>query len=261
VHGWDDTYPAAVRALILCGGRGTRAWPSTAELPKPMLEIGGVPVLRHVMDIYAHQGVREFVLAAGYRHEVIAEYAGSLPEWDVTVLDTGDDADTGERVLACLDHVSEEFFLTYGDGLADVDLGALLTRHHEHPGSATVTVVPLPSQYGTVVVSDDGRVVDFREKPVLPDHLINAGFFVVDRSAFATPAGPSLERDILPDLGRRGELFVYRHGGFWRSMDTHKDVAELNALAAREGTPWRSTTGSAAAASSSPAPRASSART
>jgi glucose-1-phosphate cytidylyltransferase len=251
-----------VRALILCGGRGTRAWPATAEIPKPMLEIGGNPVLRHVMDIYARQGVTDFVLAAGYRHEVIEGYAPQLPsDWNVEVVDTGDDCDTGERVTACLDRLGEEFLLTYGDGVGDIDVHALIGRHQQHGGSATVTVVPMPSQYGTLIVTDDGRVSEFREKPVLTDHLINAGFFVMRRSAFEHRAGPSLERDILPDLGWRGELFVYRHDGFWRSMDTHKDVAELNALAAGEGPPWLSTPRSPASASSSPARPASSART
>jgi glucose-1-phosphate cytidylyltransferase len=214
------------------------------------------------MDIYAGQGITDFVLAAGYRHDVIEGYAPLLPaEWNVEVVDTGDDCDTGERVTACLDRAGDEFLLTYGDGVGDVDITALLSRHRQHGGSATVTVVPLPSQYGTLVVTADGRVSDFREKPVLTDHLINAGFFVMRRSAFDQGAGPSLERDILPDLGHRGELFVYRHDGFWRSMDTHKDIAELNALASGEGPPWLSKPSSPVSASSSPARPASSAHT
>jgi glucose-1-phosphate cytidylyltransferase len=204
-----------------------------------MLRVGDRPVLHHVMDIYARHGVRHFVLAAGYRHEVIEGYAGHWPsDWSVDVVDTGDEADTGERVLACLDRVGDRFHATYGDGVGDVDVSALATRHDEHGGGATVTVVPLPSQYGTMIVDDAGRVTEFREKPVLPDHLINAGFFVFDRDAVGGCAGPSLERDILPALGSRGELFVYRHVGFWKSMDTHKDVAELDRLARREDPPW-----------------------
>jgi glucose-1-phosphate cytidylyltransferase len=232
-----------------------------------MLAVGDRPVLHHVMDIYAAQGVTDFVLAAGYRHEVISSYVDQLGEgWNVRVVESGDDAKTGDRVLACLDLMADEFFLTYGDGLGDVDLTALLDTHHRHGGTATVTVVPLPSQYGTLEVTADDRVTAFREKPTLPDHLINAGFFAVDRAAFDPARGGSLERDILPDLGRRGELFVYRHNGFWRSMDTHKDIAELDQLATREGTPWlprqgSPVPGSPASASSSPAPPASSART
>jgi glucose-1-phosphate cytidylyltransferase len=250
-----------VQALILCGGRGVRAWPGTAELPKPMLPVGDRPILRHVMDIYASQGVTDFVLAAGYRHEAIATYADELPtDWNVDVVHTGEDAGTGERVTACLDRMAAEFFLTYGDGLGDINLDALLACHRDHQAGATVTVVPLPSQYGTLEVTAEGRVTDFREKPVLADHLINAGFFVVEKAALPG-TGVSLERDILPDLGRRGVLFVYRHSGFWRSMDTYKDFLEAEELATREGTPWLPRPGSPEHASSSPAPPGSSART
>jgi glucose-1-phosphate cytidylyltransferase len=257
-----SAYPRDVQALILCGGRGVRAWPATADLPKPMLTVGDRPILHHVMDIYSCQGVTDFVLAAGYRREAIEDYTDRLPAtWNVEIVDTGDDAGTGDRVTACLDRLDAEFFLTYGDGLGDVDLAALLARHHDHGAAATVTVVPLPSQYGTLDVTADDRVSDFREKPVLPDHLINAGFFAITRSGFDDVSGRSLERDILPELGRRNQLFVYRHDGFWRSMDTHKDIAELDRLATREGTPWLPRPTSPASASSSPVPPASSAHT
>jgi glucose-1-phosphate cytidylyltransferase len=227
-----------------------------------MLEIGGVPVLRHVMDIYAHQGVTDFVLATGYRHEVIDSYAAGLPDdWDVDAVNTGDDAGTGDRLLACLDRMGEEFCLTYGDGLGDVDIAALLARHHDHSGTATVTVVPLRSQYGTLDLTDDDQVSEFREKPVLADHLINAGFFALNTAAFDNLIGRSLERDLLPELSRRRQLFAYRHVGFWRSMDTHKDITELNRLATREGTPWLPRPSSPESASSSPAHRGSSAHT
>jgi glucose-1-phosphate cytidylyltransferase len=258
-----DAYAARVRTAILCGGRGTRAWPATAEVPKPMLEVGGRPVLRHVMEIYARQGFTDFVLATGYRGDVIAEWARTLPaEWSVDCLDTGVEADTGERMRACAERTDGTFFATYGDGLGDVDVNALLGRHREHGGGATVTVVPLPSQYGTIDTDDADRVVAFREKPQLRDHWINAGFFVLDPAELLATRGPSLERDVLPSLAADGKLYVYRHDGFWKSMDTHKDVTELNALAGEEGQPWlRVPTASAARASSSPAPRGSSGRT
>ncbi|HVT66008.1 MAG TPA: sugar phosphate nucleotidyltransferase [Mycobacteriales bacterium] len=231
-----------MRAVILCGGRGVRAWPATADVPKPMLQVGGRPVLHHVMEIYARHGVTDFVLAAGYRHEAIEAYADNWPsEWTVDVVDTGDEADTGDRVVACLDRAGDTFHATYGDGVGNVDIAAVAQRHAEHSGGATVTVVPLPSQYGTLVTDAAGKVTDFREKPVLPDHLINAGFFVFDRDRVSECAGSSLERDILPSLGARGELFVYRHEGFWKSMDTQKDVSDLDALARREDPPWLAT--------------------
>lgn len=234
---------SGLRAVVLCGGRGTRAWPATAEVPKPMLEVGGHPVLRHVLDIYAAQGVTSFVLATGYRGEVIAAYATTLPRrWDVQVLDTGLDADTGARVLACLPHVGATFLLTYGDGVGDVDLEALLSVHRERQAAATVTVVPLPSPYGTVLLDVDDRVTAFSEKPQLAEHPINAGFFALEREAVAAVAssGDSLERDLLPALGLKGRLYAHRHEGFWRSMDTHKDVVELDRLAREHpaGAPW-----------------------
>jgi glucose-1-phosphate cytidylyltransferase len=235
----EREYPRGVQALILCGGRGVRAWPATAEVPKPMLAVGSRPVLHHVMDIYARHGVTDFVLAAGYRHEAIEEYAGNFPsDWSVDIVDTGDEADTGDRVLACLDRVGDTFYATYGDGVGDVDITALAARHLSHGRASTVTVVPLPSQYGTLVIDEVGKVTDFREKPILPDHLINAGFFMFERDGIAECAGSSLERDILPALGQRGELFVYRHVGFWKSMDTQKDVSDLDALAQGEDPPW-----------------------
>ena len=256
-------YAARVRTVILCGGRGTRAWPATAEVPKPMLEVGGRPVLHHVMEIYAQQGFTDFVLATGYKGDVIADWSRTLPhDWSVECLDTGEDADTGQRLRACAERVGGVFFATYGDGLGDVDVAATLRCHEQHDGGATVTVVPLPSQYGTIDADDEGRVVAFREKPLLRDHWINAGFFVFDAEAVVTASGDSLERDVLPTLGNAGRLYVYRHEGFWKSMDTHKDVTELNALAVEEGPPWLKVPRvSAARESSSPERQGSSAHT
>ena len=206
-----------------------------------MLEVAGRPALHHVMNIYAAQGVTSFVLAAGYRRDIIESWAGTLTEgWSVNVLDTGADADTGERLVSCLDHVGDTFFATYGDGLGNVAVIRALEQHRATGAGATVTVVPLPSPYGTLHLDDAGRVHDFREKPRLDDHLINAGFFVMERVALdeARSAGSSLERDMLPAMAMRERLYAYRHDGFWRSMDTHKDVLELDQLAREEGIPW-----------------------
>ncbi|HVB26338.1 MAG TPA: sugar phosphate nucleotidyltransferase [Mycobacteriales bacterium] len=245
--------------VILCGGKGTRAWPATAELPKPMLTLGEHPVLRHVMEIYARQGHRRFVLAAGYRAEVIVDYAATLPaDWAVEVVDTGEQTNTGGRLRRVLDRVDGTFFATYGDGLGNVDLAALLATHTRHGRLATVTVVALPSPYGTLELDRSGRVRNFLEKPVLPDHLINAGFFVFEPAAFDVAAGEDLEREVLPELGAAGELYGHRHPGFWRSMDTHKEVVELSRLAIEEGAPWLDLP---AAGALSPAPPASSVRT
>jgi glucose-1-phosphate cytidylyltransferase len=228
-----------VKTLILCGGKGTRAYPHTTQVPKPLLEVAGQPVIRHVMNIYAGEGYRSFVLAAGFKIELIEEFAQGLPaEWEVDVVDTGVESNTGERIARCRDVMGETFFATYADGLADIDLNALLDFHRTHEGSGTMTTVPLPSQYGTIAYDADGRVESFKEKPVLKDHWINAGFFVFDERAFDHWAGADLEREVLPALGDARELFAYRHRGFWRSMDTYKDALELTSLVVEGKGPW-----------------------
>lgn len=229
-----------MKTLILCGGKGTRAYPLTVDMPKPLLEVADRPILVHLMEIYAAQGFTDFVLAGGYKVEALQDFAEHLgrPGWTVEVLDTGESADTGERVVKSRDHMDDTFFLTYGDGLGNVNLQALLDFHGDHPGAMTVTTVPLPSQYGTLVPDEAGRVVEFREKPILPDHLINAGFFVVDQRAFDHWAAPSLEQNALPALGAAGELFAFTHRGFWKSMDTHKDALDLTKLCDDGAPPW-----------------------
>ena len=214
--------------VILCGGKGTRAYPHTVEVPKPLLEVAGRPVLWHVMELYAEQGWQRFVLAAGFKAELIWKFANGLPsEWDVEVLDTGEDTNTGGRILRCREHLDGTFFATYADGLANIDLDALARFHGSHVGTATLTTVPLPSQYGTLDVDAEGKVRNFREKPVLADHWINAGFFVFDEAAFDNWDGEDLERDVLPSLGARGDLFAYRHRGL-----------ELTKLCGEGHPPW-----------------------
>ena len=228
-----------MKTVILCGGRGTRAYPHTLEVPKPLLEVAARPVLSHLMDIYASQGFTEFVLAGGYKLDMIESFARELPAcWTVDVVDTGLDTQTGERIRRCAGYVGECFFATYADGLGDVNLADLLTTHQGHQGLATMTTVPLPSQYGTIEVDDDGRVGSFREKPRLPDHLINAGFFAFDSGVFEHWQGEDLEGEVLPALGKEGVLYAYRHAGFWKSMDTYKDAQDLANLCADGPGPW-----------------------
>jgi glucose-1-phosphate cytidylyltransferase len=234
----DD--PSTMTAVILCGGRGTRAWPLTEDVPKPLLPVGDRPALSHVLEIYARQGVRRFLLAGGYKVERLRAWATTTP-LDVTVLDTGLDAGTGERILACADHLDGRFFATYGDGLGNVALNRLLDEHVRRGRLATVTTVPLPSQYGTLEIDEAGAVRSFQEKPVLTDHSINAGFFVFERGALDAWPGSDLEREVLPAFAGRLQLSAYRHQGFWKSMDTQKDVEEMTRLANEEGCPWLST--------------------
>jgi glucose-1-phosphate cytidylyltransferase len=179
------------------------------------------------------------VLAAGHRKEMLFDYfEGRFPEWEITILDTGVEADTGDRIRACVDHVGERFFATYGDGLGNVDLEALLRFHREHGALATVTAVPLRSQYGTLQFDKDGRVQSFTEKPIIKDRWINAGFFVFEKSGIADWAGANLESGVLPELAARGQLFTHLHHGFWKSMDTSKDQQEMERLGEDGTAPW-----------------------
>lgn len=228
-----------MRVLILCGGRGTRAYPDTVDVPKPLLPVGNHPLLRHVMNIFAAQGWTDFVLAAGYRCEAVEAFASHLDTgWSVDVVDTGLESGTGERIRACQDLLSDTFFATYGDGVGDVHLEALVALHRSRGRLATVTTVPLPSQYGVLDVDDTDAVRGFREKPRLPDHLINAGFLVMEPGVFNEWPGDDLERDVLPALASRGQLSAYRHDGFWASVDTYKDRIELDRLALTGAAPW-----------------------
>jgi len=220
-----------MQVVILCGGQGTRAYPHTQYIPKAMMPIGEIPVVEQVMRIYAAHGHREFVLACGYLKEAIMEhFAEPRGDWNVTCVDTGGDSDTGERIYRLRDQLGPTFHATYCDGLGDVDLNALEDFHRAHGGLASVTAAPLRSQYGLMYADGEGRVVGFDEKPVLRDFWINGGFFVFDHGIFDHWDGKNLERDILPAVAKRGELHMYRHYGFWRSMDTYKDQQELNEL-------------------------------
>jgi glucose-1-phosphate cytidylyltransferase len=228
-----------MQTLILCGGTGTRAYPHTLEVPKPLMQVGDRPILLHLMQIYARQGFDDFILSAGYRADLVSAFASGLDaEWQVEVIDTGEGTGTGGRIIGCASALDHTFMATYGDGLGSVNLPALLGFHASHPGAMTVTAVPLPSPYGTLEWDEAGRVRRFIEKPRLPDHWINAGFFVIDDRAFNHWNGDDLEREVLPALAAAGELFVFQHHGFWRSMDTYKDALELSALCLKGDGPW-----------------------
>jgi glucose-1-phosphate cytidylyltransferase len=186
------------------------------------------------MDIYASQGFTKFILAAGFKSAMIDDFARTLPPgWDVSVVDTGEDTDKADRIVRCRELLTGAFFVTYSDGVGNIELDALRKFHCAHRGCATVTVVPLPSPYGTIDHADDGRVQDFLEKPRLHDHWINAGFFVMEPDVFEHWAGADLERDVLPELARNGVLYAFRHHGFWKSMDTYKDSQDLDEIARR----------------------------
>ena len=228
-----------VKVVILCGGKGTRAYPFTEHFPKVMMPVNGTPILVHLMRTYASQGYTDFVLAGGHRIEMLHDYfAGRFSDWNVKIVDTGDDADTGDRIFRCGNFVGERFMATYGDGLGDLDLKQLLEAHERSGALATLTTVPLRSQYGLVVFDETGKVQRFEEKPLVRDYWINAGFFVFEKAAFEEWHGHNLEQDVLPDFARKGRLFVNRHLGFWKSMDTSKDQQELEKLCVGGDVPW-----------------------
>ena len=228
-----------MEAVILCGGKGTRSYPFTEYFPKVLMPIGGTPILVHLMRIYAQQGFTSFVLAAGHRKEMLHDYFdGRFEEWKVNILDTGEESDTGERLRRCAPYVGETFFATYGDGLGNIDLHRLLAFHEKSNAIATLTAVPMRSQYGAVLFNGNHQVSDFEEKPIIRDQWINAGFFVFEKRVFDHWTGKNLESHVLPHLARHGVLYAYQHDGFWKSMDTAKDQQELERTYRNSRPPW-----------------------
>lgn len=234
--------------VILCGGKGTRLGSETARIPKPMVTVGGMPVLDHLLHYYVSFGVRRFVLCLGYRGDVIADWIERHPitqrtgQTDVEVVcaDTGLEAMTGARVKR-VEHLveGEDFFLTYGDGLGDVQIDKLLAYHRGHGAPLTLTAVHPPSRFGILAL--DGEVVSaFAEKPLSAD-WINGGFFVCDRRVFAElddDDGCVLERAPFERLAERGDMRAFRHEGYWQCMDTIADREALQ-TAWEGGAPWR----------------------
>ncbi len=236
-----NTIAAMYPVAILCGGKGTRMRDAEITVPKPLVEIGGRPILWHVMSIYASQGLRRFVLLLGHGGEEIRAFVASLREdWEVICVDTGLETATGGRVARAADELGEgTFCLTYADGVADIDLGALLRFHQTHGGRATMTVVQPFNQWGVAHLADDGLVTGFDEKPRL-ESWINGGFFVMEHSTVAEiGVDDVLERGPLERLAASGALYAYRHDGFWDCMDTYKDTLLLNELWASGRAPWR----------------------
>lgn len=254
-----------MKAIILAGGLGTRLREETEFRPKPMVEVGGRPILWHIMKHLGSHGVREFIVAAGYKAEAIKQYfleydarnndftielgrRGSLlfhgdheeSDWTVTIADTGPDTLTAGRVLRAARYLDDDpFMITYGDGVADVDVTSLVKFHATSGTLATATTVQPTSRYGVLDMSQDDRVLSFREKPQL-DGWINIGYFVFERPAldFLDPKLP-LETVPLARLAEAGELSAFRHRGFWQPMDTYRESILLNELWNQGKAPWR----------------------
>jgi glucose-1-phosphate cytidylyltransferase len=255
-----------MKVVILCGGLGTRLREETEFRPKPMVEVGGRPILWHIMKIYAHCGFRDFVLCLGYRGNMIKEYFlnyeamnndfticlgqesrirynGLHAEqgFEVTLADTGLNTMTGGRLQRVRKYVnSETFMLTYGDGVADIDLTRLLAFHRKHGKIATVTTVTPTSRFGIVEMSGTGQVLKFVEKPKT-EAFASAGFFVFEPTIFDYLEGDDciLERIPLQRLAADGELMAYEHEGFFYAMDTYREYEHLNELWAKDQAPWK----------------------
>jgi glucose-1-phosphate cytidylyltransferase len=229
-----------IPVAILCGGKGTRMTHHDVTVPKPLVEIGGKPILWHVMSIYAAHGMSRFVLLCGHGAGEVEAFAATVPaEWDVTCADTGLETPTGGRVTRARDLLEGgTFCLTYADGVADIDLDALIAFHKESGAAATMTVVRPQNPWGVAQLDGD-RVSGFDEKPPL-DCWVNGGFFVMEPRALDA-IGPDdvLERVPLETLANRSDLAAYRHGGFWDCMDTYKDTLLLNELWEQGRAPWR----------------------
>jgi glucose-1-phosphate cytidylyltransferase len=261
-----------MKVVILCGGLGTRLREETEFRPKPMVPIGGRPILWHIMQMYAHHGHKDFVLCLGYKGEIIRDYfrnfhwntcdltlrLGAKPEvtyhnrheaedWTVTLLDTGAETQTGGRLLRAIQHLEtgpdadvETFLFTYGDGLADSDINRTIAFHREHGAIATVTAVKPKGRFGELAM-DGQTITAFREKPEEESGYISGGFFVLNRSIARYLTGDDcvLEREPLERLAQAGQLKAYCHGGFWQCMDTFREQEMLNRLWAEGRAPWK----------------------
>jgi glucose-1-phosphate cytidylyltransferase len=254
-----------LKVVIMAGGLGSRLAEETSQRPKPMVEIGGSPILWHIMKIYSHYGLNDFVICLGYKGFMIKEYFANMQlhecdvtidlsqssityhnsvrePWRVTLVDTGADTLTGgrlKRVAAWLEP-DEPFCMTYGDGVADLDIAAQIAFHRQHGAEATITAVAPPSRYGALELGADDRVERFIEKPPGENAPINGGFFVLEPSVMARIEGDgaAFEGAPLESLAADGELVAFRHNGFWAAMDTLRDRNHLEALWASGAAPW-----------------------
>lgn len=230
-----------MKAVILCGGRGTRLGESGRSVPKALINIGEKPIIWHLMSNYAHYGIRDFVLCLGFLgDEIRVNPLLNSTDWNVTFVDTGLDTNTGGRLRQVADYLMGEdtFCVTYGDGLSDVNINSLTDFHRGHGRAATVTAIHPHSNFGIMDVADDGRITAFREKPVLKE-WINGGFFVFNQQIFdQLGENDVLEREPFERLSDTGEMMAYKHEGFWKCMDTFKDNLEFEQLWL-DGGPWK----------------------
>lgn len=252
-----------MKAVILAGGLGTRLSEETSLKPKPMVEIGGMPILWHILKMYSSHGINDFVICAGYKGYVIKEYFANYflhmsdvtfdmilnvmevhhkkaEPWKVTILDTGEETMTGGRIKRVANYIDEPFCCTYGDGVGDVDITALVAFHKASGRHATLTGVQPPGRFGAIQLDQD-EVLSFQEKPQGDGSWINGGFFVLNPEIFSYIDGDATiwERQPLERLAAERQLGIFRHHGFWRPMDTLRDKLELENLWESKKAPWK----------------------
>ena len=233
-----------MKVIILAGGFGTRLSEETDLIPKPLVKIGGKPVLWHIMKLYSAFGYNEFIILLGYKGELIEEYFLNqlyLFNWDITFLDTGLKTDTGGRIRRAKNMIGNQpFLLTYGDGLSNIDINKLVSFHQNHDGLVTMTSVQLASRFGILEIGENNQVTRFNEKPKKNEAWINGGFFICDPEVikYIKNDSTTFEKDPLSNLSKDGKLFTYRHHGFWKCMDTLRDKRELDTLAKSDSPPW-----------------------
>jgi len=254
----------AMKAVILAGGLGTRICEESHLKPKPMIEIGGKPILWHIMKAYSHYGINDFVICCGYKGYVIKEYFANyflhmsdvtfdmstnsmevhqryVEPWRVTLVDTGEETLTGGRLKRVREHLGNEpFCFTYGDGVSNINIRALVEFHDAHGKEATVTAIQPPGRYGALNM-EDNQVTSFQEKPAGDGAWINGGYFVLNPSVIDHIEGDltSWEGEPLMRLAKENKLMSYRHGGFWQAMDTLRDKNYLEELWAKGNPPWK----------------------
>jgi glucose-1-phosphate cytidylyltransferase len=254
-----------MKAVILAGGPGTRLSEETAVRPKPMVDVGGKPILWHILKLYSAHGINDFVICLGYKGYLIKEYFANYylhmgdvtfdmarnsmevhrsqaEPWKVTLIDTGDATMTGGRLKRALPYVEDdEFCMTYGDGVADVDIGALLAFHRAQKTLATVTAVQPEGRFGALSITPDDRIQSFAEKPRGDGGWVNGGFFVLSKEVGEYIDGDAVtwEREPMERLASEGQLACYRHGGFWQPVDTLRDLTALQGLWRGGRPPWR----------------------
>lgn len=250
-----------MQVVILCGGKGTRLREYTEELPKPLVEIGGKPILWHIMKIYAHYGYNDFILCLGYKGEKIKEYfaqrhwkdhnftlqnnqlevhAGKDEDWKITLVDTGQHSSKADRLLKIRDYITEDNFLVaYGDDVSDVDIAEVVEKHNQHQKIATLTAIPLHSEFGVLETNENNEIITFKEKPRLEQLWFNGGFFVFNRKIFDYLNKGELENEVFESLAEERQIVSHHHEGFWKCMNTFKDAQELNERWEKGTAPWK----------------------